>query len=271
MLHPAGFAGAPVVLGTDDGELTETLPRLIEPQWEYDGVLQGLFRPFTSLRVDLPGGIAVGHTFTGELFEMEDQRNWGDGSFKTYSTPQALGIPHRAEAGTRFLQRVVVRVAGAERAPAAPDPAAPVGLHVGTGTGRRLPAIGLGAGTATAPARPSPRRRRTTCASRSARGRTVSRRRPPWPRSSAAGWRSACTSTPTAAGRTSSPSPSPSSGRSSSRATGSPPARRWTPPPGGCASRPSGTAAPRSPTSTAPVPTPGRWRAWPSRCPCSTT
>jgi len=152
VLHPAGFAGAPVVLGTDDGELTETLPRLIEPQWEHDGVLQGLFRPFTSLRVDLPGGIAVGHTFTGELFEMEDQRNWGDGSFKTYSTPQAWGIPHRAEAGTRFLQRVVVRVAGADRAPAAPDPAAPVALHVGAATGRRLPAIGLGAGTATVPA-----------------------------------------------------------------------------------------------------------------------
>jgi len=27
---------------------------------------------------------------------MEDQRNWTDASFKTYSTPLALGFPHRS-------------------------------------------------------------------------------------------------------------------------------------------------------------------------------
>ena len=31
--------------------------------------------------------------FHGEVFESEDQRNWGDYSFKTYSTPQARPKP----------------------------------------------------------------------------------------------------------------------------------------------------------------------------------
>ena len=31
--------------------------------------------------------------FNGETFEMEDQRNWTDASFKTYCTPLSLPYP----------------------------------------------------------------------------------------------------------------------------------------------------------------------------------
>ena len=38
--------------------------------------------------------------FEGDQFEMEDQRNWSDGSFKSYCPPQARPKPRRLEAGS---------------------------------------------------------------------------------------------------------------------------------------------------------------------------
>ncbi len=40
----------------------------------------------------------------GEVFEMEDQRNWTDASFKTYCRPLALPIPYRLEPSTPVRQ-----------------------------------------------------------------------------------------------------------------------------------------------------------------------
>ena len=75
----------------------------------------------------------------GEWFEMEDQRNWSDTSFKTYSTPVEQPLPARVEAGTCVRHEVVVRlVAGGvagipAKAPAPFVRAAPlrVGLTLG--------------------------------------------------------------------------------------------------------------------------------------------
>jgi hypothetical protein len=47
--------------------------------------------------------------FEGDLFELEDQRNWGDASFKTYCTPLRLGFPRSIRAGTSILHRVDCR------------------------------------------------------------------------------------------------------------------------------------------------------------------
>ena len=55
----------------------------------------------SALSVELPVG-TVTTTFEGDLFEAEDQRNWTDGSFKTYSTPLASGYPLHARPGQRF-------------------------------------------------------------------------------------------------------------------------------------------------------------------------
>jgi hypothetical protein len=46
----------------------------------------------------------------GAVFETEDQRNWGDTSFKTYSTPIALPFPRLIEANSQIHQRVVFEV-----------------------------------------------------------------------------------------------------------------------------------------------------------------
>ena len=42
--------------------------------------------------------------FEGENFEMEDQRNWTDASFKTYGTPLRAPSPVEIKAGTKISQ-----------------------------------------------------------------------------------------------------------------------------------------------------------------------
>src|SRR5262249_61927265 len=82
-------------------------------------------------------------------FETEDQRNWTDASFKTYSTPLALGFPHRAEPGRRMRQVVRIGAGGVgEAAPRRPD--GPVEIELGDLVSR-LPPVGLGASSLVRP------------------------------------------------------------------------------------------------------------------------
>ena len=56
------------------------------------------------------GDVEVDIAFEGEVFEMEDQRNWTDASFKTYCRPLALPRPYTLEAGDEVRQRITVTV-----------------------------------------------------------------------------------------------------------------------------------------------------------------
>jgi D-apionolactonase len=73
---------------------------------------------------------------------MEDQRNWTDASFKTYSTPLALGFPHRARAGQEIRQRIRLTFEGAQGLEPVDDDT-PIRIELGAPAGG-LPAIGLG-------------------------------------------------------------------------------------------------------------------------------
>jgi len=44
--------------------------------------------------------------FDGDIFEMEDQRNWSDSSYKTYSTPQHIPFPVGVLPGDTMLQEL---------------------------------------------------------------------------------------------------------------------------------------------------------------------
>jgi hypothetical protein len=48
--------------------------------------------------------------FYGDVFETEDQRNWTDASYKTYSTPLNLPYPVRLQQGDTVNQAIVLRV-----------------------------------------------------------------------------------------------------------------------------------------------------------------
>jgi hypothetical protein len=115
---------------------------LVGPQRLIDGIDIPLFPAVTNLTIELDESLRVEFAFEGDLFEMEDHRNWTDASFKTYSTPEALGFPHQATARQQIRQTVTMRLAGRPRA-VRPLPTE-LSLTLGRPTGRRLPAIGLG-------------------------------------------------------------------------------------------------------------------------------
>lgn len=47
--------------------------------------------------------------FEGDIFETEDQRNWGDASYKTYCTPLSLPFPKQMKVGDKVHQKVVFK------------------------------------------------------------------------------------------------------------------------------------------------------------------
>jgi D-apionolactonase len=88
--------------------------------------------------------------FEGETFEMEDQRNWSDGSFKTYCPPQDQPKPRRIEAGWETTQSATLMLLNPESKPveelvAALPPAIAVPIMVPlTDMGKPIPGIGFG-------------------------------------------------------------------------------------------------------------------------------
>ncbi|SHG53809.1 hypothetical protein SAMN02745157_4434 [Kaistia soli DSM 19436] len=92
-------------------------------------------------------GLSVEVRFAGDVFEMEDQRNWSDASFKTYSRPIGLPYPYRLEAGTPTRQSVTITIKDdVERSAVsgAADDAAVAEVAVGAPTGVPLPRIAVG-------------------------------------------------------------------------------------------------------------------------------
>ncbi len=51
-------------------------------------------------------GVTSTLNFSGDIFEMEDQRNWTDASFKTYCTPLGLPFPAKMKKGETVYQVV---------------------------------------------------------------------------------------------------------------------------------------------------------------------
>lgn len=101
VLHPASLADQPVEVRHPDGTRESgRFPDLVQPDWP--------FREIVGVSTKLPG-YKVDVTMEGETFEMEDQRNFGDASFKTYCYPQSRPYPYRIEAGGRIAQTVRIK------------------------------------------------------------------------------------------------------------------------------------------------------------------
>jgi len=130
VLHDGALAGSPVRVEHNDGRSEESrFPLLISPHQPFFDVAALTVRP-------RPGREATVR-FHGEVFESEDQRNWGDFSFKTYSTPQARPKPLAVAVGDRVEQRVELSLSGHGLALAAEwDPTADAGLLAAWGVSR---------------------------------------------------------------------------------------------------------------------------------------
>lgn len=103
VLHPASAAGAALEVEHVDGRVSRSrFPERISP-WQ----------PFTQIRAlrhrFAPGGWAVCQ-FEGDDYEMEDQRNFSDASFKTYSRSNFMPRPFRLDAGAVFRRSITLRL-----------------------------------------------------------------------------------------------------------------------------------------------------------------
>lgn len=104
VLHPREVAGLPCTIQHQDGSGQEgAFPGSIEPE-----------QPFFDIKTirHQVGNAHVSIEFKGEVFEMEDQRNYSDVSFKTYVRPQAWPQPFEVNEGDRFHHGISISFEG---------------------------------------------------------------------------------------------------------------------------------------------------------------
>ncbi|MGI9425772.1 MAG: hypothetical protein ACR2PA_21470, partial [Hyphomicrobiaceae bacterium] len=132
VLHPiAGVAGSPLSVTHSDGVVEETeFPRLISPGQPVMDIV-GLRHSRNGATVDM--------AFDGEVFEMEDQRNWSDASYKTYCVPLVFPFTYEIAKGESRTQSIDITVAGDTQSAAA-SRSAEISLAPGNGV---APEIGL--------------------------------------------------------------------------------------------------------------------------------
>jgi len=100
VLHPiAECSGKACTVETVDGRTESgTFPTSISPHQPFKNIRAITHEPAPGVRTEV--------RFVGETFEMEDQRNWTDASFKTYGTPLELPFPVAVRPGDRIRQSV---------------------------------------------------------------------------------------------------------------------------------------------------------------------
>jgi hypothetical protein len=144
ILHPDDLAGAKAVVEHVDGAIEESvLPQFFVP----DQPVQ----PFAEMRRlshEVTPGVWADLLMEGDIFEMEDQRNWTDASFKTFCTPLRLPYPVEIAAGTRIRQSLTLAMRGplphGARPAEAKTGAEPVTFDLDLDTSLPLPRLGLG-------------------------------------------------------------------------------------------------------------------------------
>ncbi|MBB6408758.1 D-apionate lactonase [Mesorhizobium sangaii] len=137
ILHPiAGLAGSPVAVEHTDGSTVATkLPLLIDP-WQP-------FRDLRAITHEVRPGVSAECRMEGDVFEMEDQRNWSDASYKTYVRPLALPWPYVLPAGQPLRQTISLLIIGEGKAPATAVASEPVRVELGEAGPRKLPDVGM--------------------------------------------------------------------------------------------------------------------------------
>lgn len=104
VLHPLDeCCGQPCDVVHPYGSLSRTaFPTWISPHQP--------FRQVVGMKWPLPTGEVAELLLDGEVFETEDQRNWTDASFKTYSTPLEEPFPVQLQEGHRVHHRLTLRL-----------------------------------------------------------------------------------------------------------------------------------------------------------------
>ena len=131
-----GISGRAVEVSEVGGEVVGTrFPEVIDP-----------VQPIMNIRAlthEVAPGLEVTCTMLGDTFEMEDQRNWTDASYKTYVRPLGLPHPFTLEAGKTIEQAVELRFEGTPPPRTGGAGTPEITVAVGAEAGR-VPRIGMG-------------------------------------------------------------------------------------------------------------------------------
>jgi hypothetical protein len=106
VLHPLDLCkNSKMVIEKVDGSIEKTaFPDIINPFL--------VAKDIKTIEYPINNEADIKISFEGDVFEMEDQRNWSDASFKTYCTPSELPIPAFITIGEMVEQRVSVTFKG---------------------------------------------------------------------------------------------------------------------------------------------------------------
>lgn len=106
ILHPLdGVAGCPVEVTHSNGVKRQArFPDFIDPEQ--------CFLDISGLSHEVAPGIRASCVMEGDIWEMEDHRNWLDASFKTYVRPLALPFPYTIAGGSEVTQTVTLTFSG---------------------------------------------------------------------------------------------------------------------------------------------------------------
>jgi hypothetical protein len=137
VLHPVkGVAGAPVkVLHVDGREETSAFPAAIDPMCP--------FQDIRALSHEVMPGLWATCSMEGDTFEMEDQRNWSDASYKTYVRPLIRPWPYVLPKGVKVPQAVRLSFTGPLPPAVDGNPGERIAVTLGEAAGA-IPAIGIG-------------------------------------------------------------------------------------------------------------------------------
>jgi hypothetical protein len=136
VLHPAELAGRMVKVEHVNGrEVASRFPQHISPS-------QPIF-DIRALTHEVSPGLWATCRMEGDTFEMEDQRNWGDASYKTYVRPLALPWGYTLSKGSRHEQAVRLSLSGSSTGVAS-QPAQQTTVTLGGELAARMPEIGIG-------------------------------------------------------------------------------------------------------------------------------
>ncbi|MGQ7847043.1 hypothetical protein ACUNV4_21330 [Granulosicoccus sp. 3-233] len=107
VLHPiTDLAGSQLQVTHSDGSVENThFPDRISPDQPVSDIA-GLHHQLHGIDIDI--------RFDGEVFEMEDQRNWSDASFKTYCVPLVQPFTYIIKADSTLRQSIRVKLSGGD-------------------------------------------------------------------------------------------------------------------------------------------------------------
>jgi hypothetical protein len=93
-----------IIIGPDGSSYQGMFPKLVSPHQPFKNIQQLKWKIGEEVKVQL--------FFEGDIFETEDQRNWSDNSYKTYSTPLEIPYPVLVKEGDRVEQQVILQISG---------------------------------------------------------------------------------------------------------------------------------------------------------------